>query len=108
MDPELEFVRQALLSNQLGSLPEPYRSYRNSLSTQYCLIFHDDHVIIPAGLQNTFMNLLYRDHGGVERMKEAAPYVIWKSMDLDLRRKVQECVGCFQSGKNLKTKLPKN
>ena len=64
-------------------------------------------VIIPAGLQNTFTNLLHRDHAGVQRMKESAPYIIWKSMDLDLRRKIHECVGCFQSGKNLKTKLPK-
>ena len=52
-DPELEFVRQALLNNQLGRLPEPYRSFRNSLSTRYWLIFQDDRVFIPVGLQNT-------------------------------------------------------
>ena len=76
LDPELEYIRRALLSNQLGNLPEPYRSYRNSLSTRYGLVFQDDRVIIPTGLQNTFINLLHRDHAGVERMKEAAPYVI--------------------------------
>ena len=25
-DPELEYIRQTLLTNQLGNLPEPYRS----------------------------------------------------------------------------------
>ena len=106
-DPELEFVRQALLSGQLNRLPEPYRTFRNSLSTRYGLVFQDDKVIIPAGLQNTFVNLLHRDHAGIQRMRESAPYITWKTMEMDLRRKVQECVGCFQSGKNLKTKLPK-
>ena len=106
-DPELEFVRQALLNNQLNRLPEPYRTFKNSLSTRYGLVFQDDKVVIPFGLQNTFVNLLHRDHAGVQRMKDSAPYVIWKTMDLDLRRKVHECMGCFQSGKNLKTKLPK-
>ena len=105
-DPELEFVRRALLNNQLTRLPEPYRSFRNSLSTRYGLVFQDDKMIVPFGLQNTFINLLHRDHAGVQRMKDSAPYVIWKSMDLDLQRKIHECVGCFQSGKNLKTKLP--
>ena len=52
-------------------------------------------------------NLLHRDHAGVNRMKAAAPYFAWKTMEADLRRKVGECVGCFQAGKNQKTKLPK-
>ena len=71
-DPELEFVRQALLSNQLRRLPEPYRSYRNNLSTRYGLLFHDDRVIIPSGLQSNFVNLLHRDHAGVQRMMDSA------------------------------------
>ena len=33
-DPELEYVRYALLSTQMEHLPEPYRSYRNALSTR--------------------------------------------------------------------------
>ena len=64
-------------------------------------------MIIPAGFQQVFANLLHRDHAGVDQMKAAAPYVVWKAMDADLRRKVHECVGCFQAGKNQKTKLPK-
>ena len=68
-DHKLEFVRQALLSKQLGRLPEPYR---NNLSTQYGLLFHDDRVIILAGLQSTFVKLLHRDYAGVERMKDIA------------------------------------
>ena len=49
-DPELEYVRQAQLTNQLGHLPEPYRSYRNSFFTRYGLVFQDDMVIISIGL----------------------------------------------------------
>ena len=46
-------------------------------------------------------------HAGLERMKQAAPYVTWKSMDADLRRKITECIGCYQAGKIIKSTLPK-
>ena len=53
------------------------------------------------------VNLLHKDHNGVERMKQAAPYITWKSMDADLRRKTTECIGCYQAGKNIKSAIPK-
>ena len=55
-DPELEFASRALLNNQLTRLTEPYRSFPNSLSTRYGLVFQDDKVIFSFGLQNTFIN----------------------------------------------------
>ena len=66
-------------------------------------MFQDDKVIIPAGLHKTFVNLRHRDHARVQKMKDSAPKIIWKSMDMDLRREIHECVGSFQSGKNLQT-----
>ena len=87
-DQELAYVRGSLLGNQMGQLPESYWSYRNALSIRYGLVLYDHKVIVPVGLQNTFVNLLHREHAGVDRMKEAAPYITWKTMDADLRRKV--------------------
>ena len=40
-------------------------------------------------------------------MKQAAPYITWKSIDANLRRKITECVGCYQAGKNIKSTIPK-
>ena len=106
-DAELCHVRTLLLANQLEKLPEPYSQFKNSLSTKYGLIFQDDKLVVPAGLQATMVNLLHKDHAGVEKMKQAAPYITWKSMDSDLRRKITECVGCYQAGKNIKLTIPK-
>ena len=105
-DAELRHVRTLLMANKLDELPEPYSRFKNSLSTKHGLIFQDAKLVVPAGLQTTMMNLLHRDHAGIERMKQAAPYITWKSMDADLRRKVSECVGCYQAGKNIKPSLP--
>ena len=63
--------------------------------------------MVAAGLQATMVNLLHKDHAGVERMKQAAPYIRWKSMNADLRRETTECVGCYQDGKNMKPTIRK-
>ena len=50
-DAELCHVRTLLLANQLDRLPEPYSQFKNSLSTKYGLIFQDEQLVVPAGLQ---------------------------------------------------------
>ena len=63
--------------------------------------------MVPAELQAIMVNLLHKDHAGVDRMKQAAPHITWKSMDSDLRRKIIQCVGCYNAGKNIKPTIPK-
>ena len=76
-DAELRHVRTLILANKLDDLPEPYSRFKNSLFTKYGLIFQDEKIVFPIGLQTTMVNLLHRDHAGIERMKQAAPYILW-------------------------------
>ena len=72
-DSELCHFRTLLLANQLDRLPEPYRSFKNTLSTKYGLIFQDEKLVVPAGSQTAMVNLLHKHHTGIDRMKQAAP-----------------------------------
>ena len=90
-DEELTYVRSLIINNQLSQLPEPYRTYHNTLSSSYGLVSQDDKLIIPQGLPAVFVNLLHKDHTGLDRMEQAAPYITWKTMDANMRRKITVC-----------------
>ena len=72
-DEELTYVRGVSINSQLSQQPEPCRTYQSTLSSRYELVFQDDKIIIPQGLQVVFVNFLHWDHAGLDRMKEDAP-----------------------------------
>lgn len=60
---------------------------KDSLSTQDDFLFFSYRIVVPDGLKNKILKILYKDHEGIVRMKMAARSVLWwKNMNTDIEK----------------------
>ncbi len=67
----------------------------------------DGKIVVPKTLTEWLMQVAHGDYASLHKMTELTELVFWPGKRADLQKKASDCIVCFQSGKNLKTWLPK-
>ncbi len=102
-DPELNFMKQAILDKNAHQIPAAYKLYENELTVSVGLLFVDGKIVVPKTLREWVMQVAHGDHASLHKMVDITEHVFWPGMKRDREKKTADCLVCFQAGMNLKT-----
>ena len=107
-DAELNRIKLALTREDRNMAPENYRQQFENISTRWGLTIVNDKTIIPTELRKKLLETLHFGHAGNTKMTAEAKIFWWPNINKDIEDKVENCIACLSSGKNLKYQIPKN
>ena len=89
-----------------NSIPGIYSRQYKQLNTRWGIVFPDDRIVMPTGMQDNVLNALHFGHPGESKMLADSKIFWWPGMAEDIKAKQRECIACRNDGKNLKTQIP--
>ena len=95
-DPDLESVRQCLLSGKWHTLrATEYMLVRNELSCINNVVLRGTRIVIPTKLREHVLDIGHEGHPGIVVMKQRLrTKVWWPRMDKDIENYCKSCYGC--------------
>ncbi len=106
-DPELNLLKQAVIDKNPKQIPSSYKLFENELRVSMGLLFIEDKIVVPRSLREWVLQVAHGDHASLHKMVSITEQVYWPGKRQDLEKKAQDCIVCFQAGKNLIAKIPK-
>lgn len=80
---------------------------REELSVADNCLFRGTKLVPPGILREVFINLAHEGHLGITKTKQRLPLDYWwPNMDMEIERRIRECVPCSTSDKVLKQHTP--
>ncbi len=106
-DPELNLLKQVIIDKNPKQILSSYKLFENELRVSMGIIFIDDKIVVPRSLREWVLQVDNGDHASLHKMVSITEQVYWPGKRQDLEKKAQDCIVCFQAGKNLITNIPK-
>ena len=75
-------------------------------STNFVVRFYDAKIIVPRNSRNTVITLLHRSHPSINKLSHAAKPIWWPKMSNEIQQKLDDCIPCKMTGKDIKFQLP--
>ncbi len=104
-DPDLSFLRQALIHGNEAHLPIYWQLFMNILSVELGPVFVANKSAVAESLREWVIQMAHGDHWLTQQIPEFSELAYWPGKLKDLMDKTRSCLVCFQSGKNLTTRL---
>ena len=107
IDPELTRMRASMRREDRDTTLDGYRPVLDKLSIRWGLVFRDDQIVVPVDLRRRPLDILHFGHAGMTKLTVEAKIFWWPDNNRDIENKVNDCIACPASGKNLKYQIPK-
>ena len=94
-DPELQVVRQCLLSDDWTTAPATYAAARYELASVGFVILCGTRIVVPQELRSQVLALAHEGHQGIAKTKSRLrSKVWWPGIDRDAEATCRRCVSC--------------
>ena len=105
-DSELTRMRASMRLEDKDTTLDGYRPVFDKLSIRWGLVFMDAQIVVPVVLRRRLLDILHFGHAGMTKMTAEAKIFWWPDINRYIENKVNDCIACPASGKNLKYQIP--